>query len=158
MKSGRLLNAELSHAIASMGHGDLMIVCDAGFPIPNDAWRIDLAIVQDVPDLETVLTAISEAFIAEKVSYAAEMAENNPPLLEKVKRIFATSEHIPIPHEQILTEMAAKAKVIVRTGAFDPWGNILLYSGVDAPKWFAKPGLKVPEVYAERVRKMKGEG
>ena len=30
-----ILNAELNHAIASMGHGDLMIVCDAGFPIPE---------------------------------------------------------------------------------------------------------------------------
>lgn len=155
MKRGKILNSELSHAIASMGHGDLMIVCDAGFPIPNEVWRIDLAIVQDVPDLETVLTAISEAFIAEKVSYAAEMAENNPPLLEKVQRIFSASEHAPIPHEQILNEMAAKAKVIVRTGAFDPWGNILLYSGVDAPVWFSRPGLKVPEVYAKRVEQMK---
>lgn len=155
MKRGKILNSELSHAIASMGHGDLMIVCDAGFPIPNEVWRIDLAIVQDVPDLETVLTAISEAFIAEKVSYAAEMAENNPPLLEKVQRIFSASEHDPIPHEQILNEMAAKAKVIVRTGAFDPWGNILLYSGVDAPVWFSRPGLKVPEVYAKRVEQMK---
>ena len=154
MKRGKLLNSELNYAIASLGHGDLMIVCDAGFPIPGDAWRIDLAITQDVPDLETVLSAISEAFIAEKVSYAAEMADNNPPLLEKVKRIFPASEHDPIPHEQILSEMAAQAKVIVRTGAFDPWGNILLYSGVDAPIWFAKPGLKVPEQYQEIVKRM----
>lgn len=155
MNRGKLLNSELNYAIASMGHGDLMIVCDAGFPIPSNAWRIDLAIVQDVPDLETVLTAVSEAFIAEKVSYAAEMSDNNPPLLEKVKRIFADSNHEPIPHEVILNEMAAKAKVIVRTGAFDPWGNILLYSGVDAPVWFSKPGLNVPEVYAKRVEQMK---
>lgn len=155
MQRGRLLNNELSYAIASMGHGDLMIVCDAGFPIPSSAWRIDLALVPDVPDLETVLAAVAEAFIAEKVSYAAEMAENNPPLLARVQRIFADSNHEPIPHAQILNEMAAKAKVIVRTGAFDPWGNILLYSGVDAPVWFAKPGLKVPEVYRQRVEQMK---
>jgi simple sugar transport system permease protein/D-ribose pyranase len=154
MKSGTLLNAELSHAIATMGHGDLMIVCDAGFPIPGDAWRIDLAIMPDLPDLETVLTLVNNHFIAEKVSYAAEMADANPPLLEKVHRIFTSSEFIPVPHQQILTEMAAKAKVIVRTGAFDPWGNILLYSGVDAPVWFAKPGLNVPEEYAEIVRRM----
>ena len=154
MKRGVILNSELNHAIASLGHGDLMIVSDAGFPIPEDVWRIDLAVVQDVPDLETVLTAISQEFITERVSYAAEMAENNPPLLAKVKRIFADSNHEPIPHAQILTEMAAKAKVIVRTGAFDPWGNILLYSGVDAPIWFAKPGLKVPEVYRLRVEQM----
>ena len=75
MKRGKLLNSELNNAIASMGHGDLMIVCDAGFPIPSDAWRIDLSITQDVPDLETVLSAIGDAFIAEKVSYAAEMAD-----------------------------------------------------------------------------------
>lgn len=155
MKSGKILNAELSYAISSMGHGDLMIVCDAGFPIPNSAWRVDLALVQDVPDLETVLSAIAGEFIAEKVSYAAEMAENNPPLLEKVKRLFPACEYAPILHQQILTEMAPKAKVIVRTGAFDPWGNILLYSGVDAPVWFSKPGLKVPEVYRKRVEQMK---
>ncbi len=154
MNRNTLLNSELSHAIATMGHGDLMIVCDAGFPIPRDAWRIDLALVPDVPDLETVLTAISQAFIAERVSYAAEMAENNPPLLAKVQRIFADSDHDPIPHQSILTEMAPKAKVIVRTGAFDPWGNILLYSGVDAPVWFSKPGLNVPEVYRRRVEQM----
>ncbi|MCB0223977.1 MAG: D-ribose pyranase [Anaerolineae bacterium] len=155
MKRGKILNAELNHAIASMGHGDLMIVCDAGFPIPSTAWRIDLAITQDVPDLETILSLISEDFIAEKVSYAAEMAENNPSLLAKVQRLFPASEHAPIPHLQILGEMAAKAKVIVRSGAFDPWGNILLYSGVDAPIWFSKPGLNVPEQYQEIVKRMK---
>ena len=152
MNSGTILNSELSHAIATMGHGDIMIVCDAGFPIPRSAWRVDLALVQDVPDLETVLTAVNRGFIAEKVAYAAEMAENNPPLLKNVKRIFANSEHFTIPHQQILTEMAIKAKVIVRTGAFDPWGNILLYSGVDVPKWFSKPGTKVPEYYADRMK------
>ncbi len=45
MNRSRLLNAELCHAIASMGHGGLMIACDAGFPIPSTARRIDLAIV-----------------------------------------------------------------------------------------------------------------
>jgi D-ribose pyranase len=152
MNRGPILNSELSHAIARMGHGDLMIVCDAGFPIPSTGWRIDLALVQDVPDLETVLTAVSQSFIAEKVAYAAEMATNNPPLLAKVKRIFPDSEYATVPHAQILSEMAAQAKVIVRTGAFDPWGNILLYSGVDVPKWFAKPNVVVPPYYASRMK------
>ena len=153
MNRGKLLNSELAHAIASMGHGDLMIVCDAGFPIPSSAWRIDLAIVQDVPDLETVLTAVSDAFIAEKVAYADNLSTNNQPLLEKVKRLFPDADHEMIPHATILGEMAAKAKVIVRTGAFDPWGNILLYSGVDVPKWFSKPGGVAPEYYAKKLGK-----
>jgi len=152
MNRGRLLNAELCHAIASMGHGDCMIVCDAGFPIPSSAWRIDLALIPNVPDLELVLTAISEAFIAEKVAYAAEMAENNAPLLAKVKRIFPEAEHATIPHATLLSEMPAKAKVIVRTGAFDPWGNILLYSGVDVPQWFGREGVIVPDYYQSRMK------
>jgi D-ribose pyranase len=154
MKKDSVLNSELSFAIASMGHTDLMIVCDAGFPIPNDVWRIDLALIQDVPDLETVLTAISNELIVEIVSYAHEMIENNPPLLETVQNIFPDSNFESIPHNQILGEMASKAKVIVRTGAFDPWGNILLYGGVNAPVWFSKPGLNVPEVYQKRITQM----
>jgi simple sugar transport system permease protein/D-ribose pyranase len=153
MNRGPLLNSELLNAIGEMGHGDLMIVCDAGFPIPNEAWRIDLSIVQDVPDLETVLSAISGSFIAEKVGYAAEMAQNNPVLLKKVKRIFADSDHFTVPHTEILGGMARSAKVIVRTGAYDPWGNILLYSGVDVPKWFSKPGTIAPDYYAAKLKK-----
>lgn len=153
MKRSVILNSELSHAIASMGHGDIMIVCDAGFPIPNSSWRVDLAVIQDIPDLETVLTAISQELVVEKVAYATEMGDNNPILKEKVHRIFADSDFTTFPHSVVLTEMAAKAKVIVRTGAFDPWGNILLYSGVDIPKWFSKPGTIAPEYYARKLNK-----
>jgi D-ribose pyranase len=152
MKRNGILNLGLNQALAAMGHGDLMIICDAGFPIPSQVTRVDLAIVPDVPDLETVLTAISADFIAEKFGYANEMAKNNPRLKEKVDRIFADAELVTFPHAEILTELAAKAKFIVRTGAFDPWGNIILYSGVDVPKWFAKAGTVVPEYYASRVK------
>jgi D-ribose pyranase len=148
----RLLNAELSHAIASMGHGDLLMVCDAGFPIPSTAWRIDLAIVPDVPDIETVLQPIAENFIAERVGYADTLPDYNAPLLAKIKRLFPDAEFQPIKHDIILSEMAAKAKVIVRTGAFDPWGNILLYSGVDVPAWFSKPGVVAPDYYAKKLK------
>lgn len=152
MKRNGILNFGLNQALAAMGHGDLMIVCDAGFPIPTQVNRVDLAIVADVPDLETVLIAISADFIAEKFGYANEMAQNNPRLKEKVDRIFAGVELVTFPHAEILTELAAKAKFIVRTGAFDPWGNIVLYSGVDVPKWFTKPGTVVPEYYASRMK------
>jgi D-ribose pyranase len=152
MKRNGILNLGLNQALAAMGHGDLMIVCDAGFPIPAHTNRVDLAIVADVPDLETVLAAISADFIAEKIGYAHEMAQNNPRLKEKVDRIFAGAELVTFSHAEILTELAAKAKYIVRTGAFDPWGNIVLYSGVNVPQWFTKPGTVVPDYYASRMK------
>ena len=152
MKRNGILNLGLNQALAAMGHGDFLIVCDAGFPIPTTVNRVDLAIVADVPDIETVLTAINADFIAEKFGYANEMAQNNPRLKEKVDRIFAGAELVTFPHLEILTELAAKAKFIVRTGAFDPWGNIVLYSGVDVPNGFTKPGTVVPDFYASRMK------
>jgi D-ribose pyranase len=152
MKRNGILNLGLNQALAAMGHGDLIIVCDAGFPIPAQVSRVDLALVADIPDLETVLTAITADFIAEKYGYANEMAKNNPLLKQKVDRIFAGAELVTFPHSEILTDLATKAKFIVRTGAFDPWGNILLYSGVDIRKWFTKAGTLVPDYYASRMK------
>ena len=108
-----------------------------------------------MPDLETVLPPIAENFIAEKVSYADTLTDpQSQPLLAKVEApVSGRRAFAPITHEAILGELAAKAKVIVRTGAFDPWGNILLYSGVDVPQWFDKPGVVAPDYYASKLRK-----
>ncbi len=152
MKRNGILNLGLNQAIAAMGHGDYLIVCDAGFPIPSEVVRIDLAVIPDLPDIATVLTAIHGEFIAEKVAYAAEMANNNPRLKDKVDQIFSGAEISTVPHADILGPLAHKAKFIVRTGAFDPWGNILLYSGVDVKKWFTKPGTVVPDYYQSRMK------
>lgn len=34
---GDILNADLSHVIASMGHTDLIMIVNAGYPIPDIA-------------------------------------------------------------------------------------------------------------------------
>ena len=158
MKRGRILNKDLNEVIASMGHGDLLIVCDAGFPIPNSVRRIDLALEKDTPDLLYVLSLLKEDFIVERVAVATEMEEFNPPLFNAIRHLFPEATLETIPHEKILTEMPYRAKAIVRTGAFNPWGNILLYSGVDVPRWFDKEGVKVPPYYEERMRQLKGQG
>ena len=42
MRPGRILHPELAKALATCGHTDIILVTDAGFPIPKDANRIDL--------------------------------------------------------------------------------------------------------------------
>ena len=98
MKLGSILNKDLNEAIAAMGHGDLMIVCDAGFPIPRDAWRIDLAIKQDLPDLKTVLELINGDMYAEKVVWAEEVAQYNPNLEKNAARDVRGSHCRNHPH------------------------------------------------------------
>src|SRR5690348_8746648 len=150
MKRGGLLNRDLSAAIASMGHGDVLMVVDAGFPIPATANRIDLAVARDLPDLRTVLALIHQEFIAEVVTVAAEMAEYNPRLQEWLRSEFADSTFEPVAHSEMLATVPFGAKAIVRTGAFDPWGNIALRSGVEVGEWFGGEGVKVPDYYEQR--------
>jgi D-ribose pyranase len=157
MRRAGILNRELSAAIAALGHGDALLVVDAGFPIPGDAHRVDLAVVADLPDLRTVLAAIHRELIVERVLLAAEMAEHNAPLHDWLTEEFRDVELEGRPHAEMLTTVARSAKTIVRTGAFDPWGNIGLVSGVDVPAWFARPGIVMPDSYRERHATMARE-
>ena len=154
MRRSGILNRELSGAITALGHGDLLLVVDAGFPIPRDADRIDLAVLRDLPDLRAVLAAIHRELIVERVVLAAEMVEHNAPLHAWVVEQFDGAEIAPRPHADMLTVVARQAKTIVRTGAFDPWGNIGLVSGVDVPAWFGGEGIVMPDAYRERHEAM----
>lgn len=151
MKKSRILNKYLNDAIADMGHGDLIVVADAGFPIPDLAKRIDLAIEKDKPGIEEILELIMSDFIYEACIVAEEQRLNNPLLFAKVSNLSDRCKVETIPHSEFISTMPARAKYIVRTGAFEPWGNVVLRSGVDAPAWFQKPGTVVPDYYTERA-------
>jgi D-ribose pyranose/furanose isomerase RbsD len=139
-----------------MGHGDVLLVVDAGFPIPRSADRIDLAVARDLPDLRTVLRLVHAELIVERVLLAGELSEFNPLLDAFVRREFAEAELEPTPHAEMLSSVALRAKTIVRTGAFDPWGNIGLVSGVDVGAWFSREGVTVPEAYRARFEAAAG--
>ncbi len=151
MKLGRILNKKLNTAIADMGHGDILVICDAGFPIPSDEQRIDLALEQDVPTIEQMLDLVLSDFCYERVLVAGEMKQFNRPLFDAVEALCARCPVSTMPYPEFMASISRAAKYIVRTGAFNPYGNIALTSAVDAPKWFSKPGLVVPDVYKDRV-------
>ncbi len=156
MKKSRILNKHLNNAIASMGHGDFIIISDAGFPIPEEK-RIDLAIEADVPSIMDILELLVSDFIYERVIVAEEQQENNPLLFAKVTELCDRCEIEKIPHAEMVEVYPEKAKFIVRTGAFEPWGNVILCSGVDAPVWFEKDGTKVPDYYEDRAEYREGK-
>ncbi|MBH0023153.1 D-ribose pyranase [Salinibacterium sp. SWN248] len=151
MKRNGILNAELSGALATLGHTDLILVVDAGFPIPRTAHRIDLAIAENLPDLRTVIGLIADEIVVEGVVRADDVTTNNPRLDGWLHERFNTADFTSRPHSEMLKEIAEQAKVIVRTGAFEPWGNIGLFCGVDVPKWFGGDGVIAPDYYASQL-------
>ncbi|MDR5760534.1 D-ribose pyranase [Caballeronia sp. LZ035] len=147
MKRSGILNQQLSEAIASMGHGQIMMIVDAGFPIPRDAWRIDLAIGANLPTLEQLYALIAPELIVEKVMFASEVKEHNHPLYASLTRWFDERDFSPVSYEETVGPLAHSAKVIVRSGALDPWGNIALVAGVDYNRYFDDERVSVPDKF-----------
>jgi D-ribose pyranase len=158
MKFRGILNRQINEMLASMGHGQILIICDAGFPIPKDAWYVDLAIKKNLPDLTTVLEVVAEEFISEKVMFAHEVETNNLKLHEDIKRIFPDADLEAIEHTDMLTSIAKEAKAIIRTGAYNPWGNIALVSGTDPYAWFSDNDTVVPPFYDKRFKQIEESG
>jgi D-ribose pyranase len=129
MKKTALLNREVSAAIASLGHTDMLVVCDAGFPVPPSVRRIDLAVTANIPPflktLETVLTELE----VEKIIVADETREVSPDLFKQIVELFPGQSMDTIPHTKF-KEVARDARAAVRTGEFTAYANIILVCGV----------------------------
>ena len=151
MKKSRILNSHLNNAIADLGHGDTVIICDAGYPIPDKNKRVDLAIEKDIPGIAQVMELMISDFIYEEVVVAEEQKAYNPVLFARITELATRCPVKTVPHTEIIGSYRDGAKYYIRTGGFEPWGNVVLRSGVDAPVWFEKPGTIAPDYYQDRA-------
>ncbi len=129
MKKTTLLHAELSDVIARLGHGDLLVIADAGLPIPDGPRRIDLAVSANVPRFEDVLAAVLAEMQVEGAVIAEELAPANPSVHAQLRRQLGATPIATLSHEQ-LKAATRDARAIVRTGEFSPYANVILRAGV----------------------------
>lgn len=85
MKKTPLLNIALSRVIASLGHGDILMIVDAGMPVPAGVELIDLALTRGVPDFVSVLDVVLSEMQVESHVLSNEMAEVKPPALQVIE-------------------------------------------------------------------------
>jgi len=130
MKKSMLLNADLSYVIATLGHTDMLVIADAGLPIPTETTRIDLALTKDIPRAEETLRVVLEEMVVEKAILAEEIKVNNPQFYQVVQMLLPSVPIEFLPHSQFKT-LTCAARAVVRTGEFSPYANVILQSGVD---------------------------
>ncbi|MFN8661620.1 MAG: D-ribose pyranase [Thermomicrobiales bacterium] len=128
MKKQGILNAALSNVIASMGHTDLLVVADAGLPIPPGIPVIDLAVRCGVPALADVLSAVADDLQVEQITIASEAVQSDDPLPE-VAMLFPGVPISTCPHDEF-KRRTALARAVVRTGECTPYHNVILQAGV----------------------------
>lgn len=129
MKRSPLLHAELSHVIASLGHGDMLVLGDAGLPIPDGPRRIDLAVARGVPLLNDVLQAVLSEMQVESIVVADEALGGDTKKLPDWYPQSLGIEPQTVSHEEF-KRRTAKARAMVRTGECTPYANIILVAGV----------------------------
>jgi D-ribose pyranase len=129
MKKTPLLNVELSEVIAGLGHGDMLVIGDAGLPIPLEVRRIDLALTQGVPGfVETLRVVLSEMQVQNAI-VAEETSQHSSQILKAIKQLLPETPLDAVSHE-VLKVHTHDAVAVVRTGEFTPYANIILVAGV----------------------------
>ncbi|MFE1835788.1 D-ribose pyranase [Streptomyces sviceus] len=127
MKKAGILNRQLSGALAELGHGDGVLVCDAGMPIPDGPHVVDLAFRAGVPSFAEVLDGLLAELVVEGGTAAAEVRDANPAAAELLDARFPALRLVS--HEE-LKVLSAGARLVVRTGEARPYANVLLRCGV----------------------------
>jgi D-ribose pyranase len=130
MKKTELLNSALSRLVATLGHGDSVLVTDAGMPAPHGSGVeiIDLALTRGVPDFATTVRILLTEMQVESHIVASETLERNDAWLSS-EWMGAIGPRRVVSHEE-LKQLSHRARAVVRTGECTPYANLMLVAGV----------------------------
>jgi D-ribose pyranase len=121
-----ILNTRLLATLAAAGHGDLIIVADAGLPTPAGVEVIDLSLVDGVPGFAQVSRVVLEHLAVESCILATESAGSSA-----VGELDADLDSLPrrtIDHAEF-KRLSTTARAIIRTGECTPFANIAFVAG-----------------------------
>ncbi|MCX4843985.1 D-ribose pyranase [Streptomyces sp. NBC_00893] len=127
MKKAGILNRHLAGALAELGHGDGVLICDVGMPIPAGPRVVDLAFRAGVPSFAEVLDGLLDELVVEGATAAHEVMEGNPRTARLLTDRLPGLAHVP--HDE-LKLLSAGSRLVVRTGEARPYANVLLRCGV----------------------------
>jgi D-ribose pyranase len=128
MKKTPVLNIALSQLIASLGHGDMIVIGDAGLPAPPGVALIDLALTRGIPGFIDTLQAVMTEMQIDSHVLADELPAHSPLLAAKIDAM-GLPERRGVPHEKFKL-LSQNARAIIRTGECTPYANIILLAGV----------------------------
>ena len=140
------LTADVLHALASMGHGDLVVVVDRNFPADSVAQSTSVGTLLRMDNLtapqavEAILSVLPlDTFVddfAARMEVVGAPGEVHP-IMEEVQAAIDAAEGRPRPMVTIerfaFYEMAKAAYAIVQTGERRFYGCFALRAGVIAP-------------------------
>ena len=126
MKRSGIINAPLAGRLARLGHTDLVVVADAGLPVPSHVPLVDLALVYGLPRFTDVLGALLDEIVVEH-AWVSREADGTPAGAWIDDAVGSTAERVD--HAD-LKALVGSAQLVVRTGEDTAYANVVLRCGV----------------------------
>ena len=124
----KLLNAEIARLIRTIGHTDMLLLADKGFPVPRDVETLDISLTSGIPLIPDVIDAISGGFSFDRIIGATEMKAASPARVKELKRKYRGTPVEFMAHVEF-KHVAETCKKAIRTGDDVAYGNIILVCG-----------------------------
>lgn len=129
MYKGECLNPQLMQILMETGHTDLLCVTDAGFPIPENVNRLDLAWKKGKPGWLEVCGLIKQELVIEKIYLSEDIKTISPQMYEDFRKLFSDTPIEFITHDS-LKSMSRDSRAVIRTGEFTSFCNCIFAAGV----------------------------
>ena len=144
MKKSGILNAQLLFELTKLRHGDKLLICDAGFPIPVGGNVVDISLVGGIPDLPQTLKAVLNEMVFESYVIMNTLAEKNPEYYQLITQLFQAQTHVEVPMEEFII-LAQDVKLFIRTGELRSASNLMLASASGTPQAVALYDISIKE-------------
>ena len=127
IRSG-LLNPHVLSLIARVRHTNTLVIADRGFPFWPEIETVDLSLVDDVPTVMQVLTALRSNYVVGRAFMASEFVANNTK--ERVDAFNRALEGVTLTREPHVDfkKRVPHAIGLIRTGDTTQYANMILES------------------------------
>jgi D-ribose pyranase len=128
LKSG-ILNPDINSMLSRVRHTNTLVIADRNFPFWKGVETVDISLVDDLPTVLDVLTAVRANFSINRAFMAEEFNKVNNS--ETISRFSCGLDGIPTVFESHLElkKRVPGAIGIIRTGDTVQYANLVLESG-----------------------------
>lgn len=149
----RILNERLAAIVASIRHGEMLFIADAGsgtsakalYPLDENVEYLNLGVVTGSPSFQDVVTTVVECGDFEGAIVTEEMIELNQKDYQVVASLIG-QENIHVMHYiPEYYQMRDRCKAVIQTGDYGIHGQAILIAGYPSeniPIEWLKEGLK----------------
>ena len=128
MLKGGILNPHILDLIARVRHTNTLVIADRGFPSWPQLETVDISLVDDVPTVRQVLTALEEVFVWGAAFMAEEFcAENGAAMQRSYAQLVSPVKIVFEPHVEFKRRVPG-AVGLIRTADTTQYGNVVLES------------------------------